>query len=101
MKFAYYPGCSAKSSCAELNEAMHNVAPKLDLQLLEIESATCTGAREIRAVDPIGFLALNVRILALAETMRRLQASGVAVKESLPGLADPTPPALPDPSRER
>ncbi len=67
MKFAYYPGCSAKSSCAELNEAMHNVAPKLDLQLLEIESATCTGAREIRAVDPIGFLALNVRILALAE----------------------------------
>ena len=67
MKFAYYPGCSAKSSCAELNEAMHNVAPKLDLQLSEIESATCTGAREIRAIDPIGFLALNVRILALAE----------------------------------
>jgi succinate dehydrogenase / fumarate reductase cytochrome b subunit len=67
MKFAYYPGCSAKSSCAELNEAMHNVAPKLDLQLIEIESATCTGAREIRAIDPIGFLALNVRILALAE----------------------------------
>jgi succinate dehydrogenase / fumarate reductase cytochrome b subunit len=67
MKFAYYPGCSAKSSCAELNEAMRNVAPKLDLQLAEIESATCTGAREIRAIDPIGFLALNVRILALAE----------------------------------
>jgi succinate dehydrogenase / fumarate reductase cytochrome b subunit len=67
MKFAYYPGCSAKSSCAELNEAMHNVAPRLDLQLAEIESATCTGAREIRAIDPVGFLALNIRILALAE----------------------------------
>src|ERR1700759_414070 len=67
MRFAYYPGCSAKSSCAELNEAMRNVAPKLDLQLSETESATCTGAREIRAIDPIGFLALNVRILALAE----------------------------------
>ncbi len=67
MRFAYYPGCSAKSSCAELNEAMHNVAPRLALQLFEIESATCTGAREIRAIDPVGFLALNVRILALAE----------------------------------
>jgi succinate dehydrogenase / fumarate reductase, cytochrome b subunit len=46
---------------------MRNVAPRLDLQLSEIESATCTGAREIRAIDPVGFLALNVRILALAE----------------------------------
>ena len=23
MKFAYYPGCSARSTCAELNEATH------------------------------------------------------------------------------
>jgi succinate dehydrogenase / fumarate reductase, cytochrome b subunit len=67
MKFAYYPGCSAKSTCAELNVAMRKVALALDLQLSELESATCTGAREIRAIDPVGFLALNVRILALAE----------------------------------
>lgn len=67
MKFAYYPGCSAKSTCAELNVAMRKVAVALDLQLTELESATCTGAREIRAIDPVGFLALNVRILALAE----------------------------------
>src|SRR5260370_32555767 len=26
MKFAYYPGCSARSTCAELNEATHRVA---------------------------------------------------------------------------
>jgi succinate dehydrogenase / fumarate reductase cytochrome b subunit len=67
MNFAYYPGCSAKSTCAELNAAMRKVAVALDLQLTELESATCTGAREIRAIDPVGFLALNVRILALAE----------------------------------
>lgn len=67
MKFAYFPGCSAKSTCAELNVAMRKVARALDLDLMEIESATCTGAREIRAIDPVGFLALNVRILALAE----------------------------------
>jgi succinate dehydrogenase / fumarate reductase cytochrome b subunit len=67
MKFAYYPGCSAKSTCVELNVAMRKVAPALGLDLTEIESATCTGAREIRAIDPVGFLALNARILALAE----------------------------------
>jgi succinate dehydrogenase / fumarate reductase cytochrome b subunit len=67
MKFAYYPGCSARSTCAELNEATHLVASKLGLELVQLESATCTGARELRAIDPAGFYALNVRILALAE----------------------------------
>src|SRR5262249_29368732 len=67
MNFAYYPGCSARSTCAELNEAMHEVAARLGLALTELESATCTGARELRAIDPAGFHTLNVRILALAE----------------------------------
>jgi succinate dehydrogenase / fumarate reductase cytochrome b subunit len=67
MKFAYYPGCSARSTCAELNVATHRVAAKLGLELLQLESATCTGARELRAIDPAAFYALNVRILALAE----------------------------------
>ncbi|MGB7256755.1 MAG: CoB--CoM heterodisulfide reductase iron-sulfur subunit B family protein [Pseudolabrys sp.] len=67
MKFAYYPGCSARSTCAELNEATHRVAAKLGLELTPLESATCTGARELRAIDPVKFYALNVRILALAE----------------------------------
>ena len=67
MKFAYYPGCSARSTCAELNQATHRVAKKLGLELTQLESATCTGARELRAIDPIGFFTLNLRILALAE----------------------------------
>src|SRR6185437_16296360 len=67
MKFAYYPGCSARSTCAELNEATHLVANRLGLDLVQLDSATCTGARELRAIDPPGFYALNVRILALAE----------------------------------
>ncbi|HEX2654073.1 MAG TPA: CoB--CoM heterodisulfide reductase iron-sulfur subunit B family protein [Xanthobacteraceae bacterium] len=67
MKFAFYPGCSAKSTCAELNVAMRHVSAKLGLELQELESATCTGARELRAIDPVGFVALNVRLLALAE----------------------------------
>ena len=67
MKFAYYPGCSARSTCAELNEATHRVAVKLGIELVPLESATCTGARELRAIDPVKFYTLNVRILALAE----------------------------------
>jgi succinate dehydrogenase / fumarate reductase cytochrome b subunit len=67
MRFAYYPGCSARSTCAELNEATHLVAARLGLELLQLEQATCTGARELRAIDPAGFYLLNVRILALAE----------------------------------
>ena len=67
MKFAYYPGCSARSTCAELNEATHRVAASLGLDLVQLDTATCTGARELRAIDPVGFYILNVRILALAE----------------------------------
>jgi succinate dehydrogenase / fumarate reductase cytochrome b subunit len=67
MRFAYYPGCSARSTCAELNEATHRVATRLGLELVELEAATCTGARELRAIDQLVFYTLNVRILALAE----------------------------------
>jgi len=67
MRFAYYPGCSARSTCAELNEATHRVAAELGLGLVQLDAATCTGARELRAIDPVNFYTLNVRILALAE----------------------------------
>jgi succinate dehydrogenase / fumarate reductase cytochrome b subunit len=67
VKFAYYPGCSARSTCAELNEATHRVAASLGLDLVQLDTATCTGARELRAIDPLAFYTLNVRILALAE----------------------------------
>lgn len=69
MKFAYYPGCSAQSTCSELNVATHLVAKKLGLELTQLYSATCTGSRELRAVDLVGFHTLNVRLLALAEQL--------------------------------
>ena len=67
MKLAYYPGCSARSTCAELNDAMHEVAVRLGLELTPLESAACTGARELRAINPVNFYTLNIRTLALAE----------------------------------
>jgi succinate dehydrogenase / fumarate reductase, cytochrome b subunit len=67
MKFAYYPGCSAKSTCAELSAATQRVAARLGVELLELHSASCTGSREIRAINRDRFLALNARVLAMAE----------------------------------
>ncbi len=67
MKFAYFAGCSAQSTCKELNASTHRVAAELGLELLEYRSATCTGSREIRAVNPDLFVALNARTLAMAE----------------------------------
>lgn len=69
MKFAYYPGCSAKSTCSELNVATKLVASRLGIELTELNSASCTGSREIRATNRKRFLALNARILALAENL--------------------------------
>lgn len=69
MKFAYYPGCSAKSTCPELDQSTKIVADKLGIELIELEVAGCTGAREIRDLDPDLFIMLNARTLALAESM--------------------------------
>lgn len=70
MKFAYFAGCSAQSTCKELNASTHAVAKKLHLELEEYRSATCTGSREIRAVNLRLFLTLNARMLAMAERDR-------------------------------
>lgn len=67
MKLAYFAGCSAQSTCKELNVSTHKVAEKLGLELREYRSSTCTGSREIRAVNRNLFLALNARMLAMAE----------------------------------
>jgi len=71
MKFAYYPGCSAKSTCPELDISMKAVAEKLDLELTELEVAACTGARQLRDSNEELFLTLNARTLALAEKLER------------------------------
>ena len=69
MKFAYYPGCSAQSTCKELNVSTRLVAAKLGIELVELVSAACTGSREVRAANRDLFLALNARIMAQAEEL--------------------------------
>ncbi|MFK0376648.1 CoB--CoM heterodisulfide reductase iron-sulfur subunit B family protein [Pandoraea sp. NPDC090278] len=67
MRIAFYPGCSARTTCGELLTSTQAVAERLGIELETLTSATCTGSREIRAADAERFVALNVRIIALAE----------------------------------
>lgn len=67
-KFTYYPGCSSQGSARHLDESLRAIAPKLGLELDELDDWNCCGA----SVGHIGGgqlpnLALTGRNLANAE----------------------------------
>jgi len=66
-RIAYYKGCLAELSARELDSSTKALAPKLGLELVELESVTCCGAGDIQMADPDYALHLNARILAEAE----------------------------------
>jgi succinate dehydrogenase / fumarate reductase, cytochrome b subunit len=63
-KVAYYKGCLASLSAKELDISTQALAPKLGLELDELESVTCCGAGDIHEAEPDYYLHLNARILA-------------------------------------
>jgi len=65
-KVAYYKGCLASLSAKELDSATQALAPKVGLELEELESVTCCGAGDIHEAEPDYYLHLNARILAYA-----------------------------------
>ncbi|MFN8187388.1 MAG: CoB--CoM heterodisulfide reductase iron-sulfur subunit B family protein [Gaiellales bacterium] len=67
MRVAYYKGCLASLSAKELDSATQALAPKLGLELQELESVTCCGAGDIHEAEPDYYVHLNARILAYAE----------------------------------
>ena len=44
-RYAYYPGCLASLSQKELDSSTRAVCAKLGVELVELESMTCCGAR--------------------------------------------------------
>jgi succinate dehydrogenase / fumarate reductase cytochrome b subunit len=64
---AYYKGCLASLSAKELDTATQALAPKVGLELHELERVTCCGAGDIHEAEPDYYLHLNARILAYAE----------------------------------
>ena len=64
---AYYKGCLASLSAKELDVSTQALAPKVGLELIELERVTCCGAGDIHEAEPDFYLHLNARILAYAE----------------------------------
>jgi succinate dehydrogenase / fumarate reductase, cytochrome b subunit len=68
-KVAYYAGCLASLSAKELDSSTRALAPKLDLELLDMPKATCCGAGDIHEAKPDFYLHLNARVLSQAKQM--------------------------------
>lgn len=69
MKYAYYPGCVAKSGAPELYQSMAQVAQKLGIELEELAAASCCGAGVINEGDSFLSIALNARTFTMAEDL--------------------------------
>lgn len=69
MKYAYFPGCVAKSGAPELFDSTARVAEKLGIELVELTAASCCGAGVINEGDPFLNVLLNARTFAMAENM--------------------------------
>src|ERR1700675_3265781 len=65
-RVAYFKGCLASLSAKELDSATQALAPKIGLELIELESVTCCGAGDIHEAEPDFYLHLNARILSYA-----------------------------------
>jgi len=69
LKYAWWPGCVAKGAAPELYLSMKRVAAEMDIELVELDQATCTGAGVIQEQNPEMADALNARTFALAQQM--------------------------------
>ncbi len=67
MKVAYWPGCVSRGFTPELHGSMAAVAPLLDLELVELDRACCTGAGVIAEHNQELADTLNARTFALAQ----------------------------------
>lgn len=67
MKLAYWPGCVSRGFTPELHGSMKLVAPKLDLELVELDRANCCGAGVIAEHNQELVDTLNARTFAMAQ----------------------------------
>ncbi len=67
MKLAYWPGCVSRGFTPELHGSMEKIAPLLDLELMELDRASCCGAGVIAEHSQELADTLNARTFALAE----------------------------------
>jgi succinate dehydrogenase / fumarate reductase cytochrome b subunit len=68
MRIAYWPGCVSRGFTPELHGAMAAVAPRLDLDLVELDRANCCGAGVIAEHNQELVDTLNARTFAMAQS---------------------------------
>jgi succinate dehydrogenase / fumarate reductase, cytochrome b subunit len=67
IKVAYWPGCVSRGFTPELHGAMAAVAPRLDIELIELDRANCCGAGVIAEHNQELVDSLNARTFAMAQ----------------------------------
>jgi succinate dehydrogenase / fumarate reductase cytochrome b subunit len=67
MRVAYWPGCVSRGFTPELHGSMAKVAPLLDIELVELDRACCTGAGVLAEHNQELADTLNARTFALAQ----------------------------------
>jgi succinate dehydrogenase / fumarate reductase cytochrome b subunit len=70
VKVAYWPGCVSRGFTPELHGSMAKVAPLLDIELVELDRASCCGAGVIAEHNQELADTLNARTFALAQQVR-------------------------------
>lgn len=80
-EYALFTGCVSKSMCTENTSSVKAVCETLDVDLIELKDATCSGARDlhqapfgdmrINSDEPDLEILLNARNLSLAEELGR------------------------------
>jgi succinate dehydrogenase / fumarate reductase cytochrome b subunit len=69
LKYAFWPGCVSKGAAPELYVSTNRVAQALGIELVELDTATCTGAGVIQEQNPEMGDALNARTFAMAQQL--------------------------------
>jgi succinate dehydrogenase / fumarate reductase cytochrome b subunit len=69
VKLAYWPGCVSRGFTPELHGSVAQVAPLLDLELVELDRANCCGAGVIAEHNQELVDALNARTFAMAQSV--------------------------------
>ncbi|HXA55327.1 MAG TPA: CoB--CoM heterodisulfide reductase iron-sulfur subunit B family protein [Solirubrobacteraceae bacterium] len=67
MKVAYWPGCVSRGFTPELHGSMARVAPLLDIELVQLDRASCCGCGVIAEHNQELADTLNARTFALAQ----------------------------------
>ena len=67
MKLAYWPGCVSRGFTPELHGSMELVAPRLGLELVELDRSNCCGAGVIAEHNQELADTLNARTFAMAQ----------------------------------